>query len=155
MGTRWDKMLSDAHADVAAAGQKVEQAVKNEAAVIAEHNVNTPAKVEAVVTAGAAKVGEAVKTEVNVVVEHNQGTAAKVEGVVKKDALQVLKEAEAEAEKLTNPVESAAKAIEAHAATVTGGLANALKEFAAKLRSGEETLVADVKAELAKIGVKF
>jgi len=130
MPTMWDKRAEDAAKSVAGA-------IKHEVEVVAEHNVQTPAKVEAAAADAATKIEQVVKTETAVVTEHNQGNVAKVEAEVKTEAHVV------------------ADAVDAHAATLFGGIAHSLKDFAARLRSGEEKLTDEVKAELAKIGVKL
>lgn len=113
MPTMWDKRAEDV-------ANKVVEAVKHEAAVVVEHNKETPAKVV-----------EAVKTEAAVLVEHNTP---------------VVNDALAQAEKVAAEVTAQAH-VEA--------LAQSLKDFAGKLRSGEEKLTEEVKAELKKIGVEL
>jgi predicted DNA-binding protein (UPF0251 family) len=151
--TAWD------HAAEAAKGavQKIEVAAKAEVAVVKER-VTPSAILEA-----ATKIVEPVKQS-GAVLERKVLSAAELVALFGPDkvegkATDVLAAAEAEAEKLVDhekiAAHEAATKIEAHAETLTGGLKHALTAFAAKLRSGEEKLVAEVKAELEKIGVKF
>lgn len=130
MPTMWDKRAEDA------AG-KVVEAVKHEAEVIVEHNVETPAKVV-----------EAVKHEAAVLVEHNTPVATDALAQAEQTANELQAKAHADAH-------AAADKIELHAAGLFGGIAQSLKDFAGKLRSGEEKLTEEVKAELAQIGVKL
>lgn len=159
MATKWDKMLSDA----GQAGQKIGQAVKHEADVIIEHNVKTPAK-----------VGQAVAHEASVVAEHNKGIFGKIEsavegvfhhaqGTVQNDALDVLKNAEAEAASIQSKAQTDAKAqldaavaaIHARAGEVEGPLKDALTKVANEVQTGVSQLDDQLKAELAKVGVKL
>lgn len=94
------------------------------------------------------KVVEAVKHEAAVVEEHNTPVVNDALAQAEKVAAEVTAKAHVEAH-------VAADKIDLHAAGLFGGIAQSLKDFAAKLRSGEETLTEEVKAELKKIGVEL
>lgn len=150
--TAWDHMyLAKAAADVAKVKPLVvaEHALAKEAGIIAEHN--KPAdllhKVEHA-------LGDLLHSHATtpVVAPETQAPAPEQAAAPQAGSPEQTQSSGAPA---PHPQESWITAIELHAASLEGQLADTLKGFAAKVRSGEQSFTDEVKAELEKIGVKF
>lgn len=146
--TAWDHMyLAKVAADVAKTKPLVvaEQALAQESKVLADHNPGLGHRILDAVegalglhpNAGVAPAAEVAGSPVTPVAPASDSQPAQTP-------------ASPPASHVT-----AAEAIELHVASMEGHIADSLKAFAAKLRTGEESFTAEVKGELEKLGVKF